>query len=181
VPRFGVDDLITRTKGLDDIYDKVAPLPADPATEAKQDAIEAKLDLPAADETANTRIGEVIGQKGDAANETANQASVIGLLRAVIDTYLSDGTIGLANLKVLIDAIEGKLDDGTTGLANIKALIDAVETKLDTPANFMADVSALALEATLTAIKGLSLPFRPTWTTLTSTRRMSPPWLWKLP
>jgi len=136
VPRFGVDDLITRTKGLDDIYDKVAPLPADPATEAKQDAIEAKLDLPAADETANTRIGEVIGQKGDAANETANQASVIGLLRAVIDTYLSDGTIGLANLKVLIDAIEGKLDDGTTGLANIKALIDAVE------------------EATLTAIKG---------------------------
>ncbi len=180
----------SRDQDLKDIYDKVAPLPADPATEAKQDAIEAKLDapdnfkadvsalaleatltaikgagwtnetlkaikdavdaivggdatqakqdaieakldLPAADETANTRIGEVIGQKGDAANETAGQASAIGLLRAVITNYLADGTIGLSNLKALIDAIEGKLDDGTTGLANIKALIDALETKLD--------------------------------------------------
>lgn len=77
---------------------------------AKVDAVEAKLDLPAADETANTRIGEVIGQKGDAANETAGQASAIGLLRAIITTYLNDGTIGLSKLKDLIDAIEAKVD-----------------------------------------------------------------------
>lgn len=79
---------------------------------AKVDAVEAKLDLPAANETANTRIGEVIGQKGDAANETASQASAIGLLRAIITNYLNDGTIGLSNLKDLIDAIEAKVDAG---------------------------------------------------------------------
>ena len=100
---------------------------------SKVDAIEGKLDLPAADETANTTVGEVIGQKVDAANETADEASIIGLLRAVITNYLNDGTNGLANLKTLIDAIE---------------------TKLDTPATFMADVSALALEATLTTTDG---------------------------
>jgi len=106
---------------------------SDPVAAADIADIEAKLDLPTANETANTKVAEVIGQKGDAANETASQASIIGLLRAVIASYLSDGTIGLSN---------------------IKSLIDAIENKLDTPANFMADVSALALEATLTAIKG---------------------------
>lgn len=154
--------------------------------------VEAKLDLPAANETANTRIGEVIGQKGDAVNETASQASIIGLLRAVITTYLKNGTIGLSNLKSLIDAIETKLDTPANFMADVSALAleatltaikgsgwtdetlkaikdaidalsfgdateakqDAIEAKLDLPANFMADVSALALEATLTAIKG---------------------------
>lgn len=46
--------------------------------------------------------------------------------------------------------------DGTAEipLSTIDTNVDDVETILGTPANFMADVSALALEATLTAIKG---------------------------
>lgn len=91
-------------KAIKDAIDAVIPGVGD-ATQAKQDAIEAKLDLPAADETANTLIGEVIGQKGDVANETASQASIIGLLRAIITTYLNDGTIGLSNLQTLLAAI----------------------------------------------------------------------------
>jgi len=44
----------SREQDLKDIYDKVAPLPADPATEAKQDAIEAKLDKIAGGEYTGT-------------------------------------------------------------------------------------------------------------------------------
>ncbi|GAI09622.1 unnamed protein product, partial [marine sediment metagenome] len=72
--------------------------------------VEAKVDLPGVDAITNTLIGEVIGNKTDAANETAGQASIIGLLRAVITTYLKDGTIGLAQLQSEIAAIEGKVD-----------------------------------------------------------------------
>ncbi|MBA7611773.1 hypothetical protein ES703_19002 [subsurface metagenome] len=49
------------------------------------------------------------------------------------------------------DAIEAKLDHASHGLAALKALIDAVEGKLDTPANFMADLTTL--EARLTAVR----------------------------
>jgi len=114
------------------------------ATQAKQDAIEAKLDLPAANETANTKIGEVIGQKGDAANVTASQASIIGLLRAVITTYLADGTIGLANLQALLAAItaagptnaqmETARDAIITEVDANETKVDAVEAKVDLPA-----------------------------------------------
>jgi len=112
-----VDDLITRVKGLDAIYDSVALR-----------ALEATL-------TAIKGAGWT--------NET---------LKAIKDAIdaLSFGDATEAKQ----DAIEAKLDDGTTGLANLKALIDAIELKLDSPDNFKADVSALALEATLTAIKG---------------------------
>jgi len=46
------------------------------------------------------------------------------------------------------------LEHGTHGLPALKILIAALQTDLDNPSQFKADVSALALEATLTAIKG---------------------------
>jgi len=98
-------------------------------------AIEGKLDLPAANETANTKIGEVVGQKGDAANVTASQASVIGLLRAVITTYLADGTIGLSNLQTLLAAITAAGPTNAqmeTARDAIITEVDANETKIDT-------------------------------------------------
>jgi len=41
-----------------------------------------------------------------------------------------------------------------TNIDTVDTVADGIQTTLDTPANFMADVSALALEATLSAIKG---------------------------
>ena len=80
------------------------------------------------------------------------KTSTSGAKTTVLVFYTSAQSLN--TIDAIVDAIKAKLDDGTTGLANLKALIDDIETKLDNPANFMADVSALALEATLTAIKG---------------------------
>ena len=82
-----------------------------------------------------------------------NVVKCLVTIGTVVDR-LDDPVYGLDALKDLIDDLEDKLDDPSFGLANLKALIDAVEAKLDVPDNFKADVSALALEATLTAIKG---------------------------
>ena len=55
-----------------------------------------------------------IGTNTDAAGTT----TVFARLRQIVDTYLADGTIGLAALKTLIDAVETKLDSaiGATGI-----------------------------------------------------------------
>ena len=72
-------------------------------------------------------ISAKIGTNADLPGTT----TVFARLRQIVDSYLADGTIGLAALKALIDAVEAKMDDGTTGLAAIKSLIDALEDKLD--------------------------------------------------
>jgi hypothetical protein len=79
--------------------------------------------------------------------DTANK----DLYTLLITDLLSNGTHGLAALKVLIDAVEAKLDDGTTGLAALKALIDAVEAKLDDGTTGLAALKVLidAVEAKL--------------------------------
>lgn len=100
------------------------------AIDALVDAVEVKLDLPAANETANTRIGEVVGQKGDAANETASQASIIGLLRAIITNYLANGTFGLSQLESLVDDLESRL--GTPAAGTVAGDVESIETKVGT-------------------------------------------------
>lgn len=53
-----------------------------------------------------------------------------------------------------VDEVEAKLDHEDHGLAALKALMVIVQEDLDDPDQYKADVSELALEATLTAIKG---------------------------
>lgn len=74
-------------------------------------------------------------------------------IKAAIAAVALEATLGThdTDIKALLNTIAGYIDTE----------IAAIETKLDTPANFMADVSALALEDTLTAIKGAG------WTTET--------------
>jgi hypothetical protein len=57
--------------------------------------------IPTADSTANTTFIEVIGNKGDASNDTADQASVIGLLRNVLANLHTD-----ADVAALIGALD---------------------------------------------------------------------------
>jgi len=57
--------------------------------------------------------------------DLAGTTTVFARLRQIVDTYLAHGTIGLAALKALIDAVEGKLD-GASGLVAIKAVVDAI-------------------------------------------------------
>jgi len=84
-------------------------------------------------------------------------------------TLTSDGKLRVDDptTQARIDEALAILESAAHGNAALKLLIDAVEGKLDVPANFMADVSGLALEATLTAIKGVG------WTTETLVNLMS--------
>jgi len=94
----------------------------------------------------------VIGTNTDLPGTT----TVFARLRQMIDSYLADGTIGLAALKALIDAIKDKLDNGTYGLAALKVLIDAIEGKLDDGTYGLAALKALidALETKLDKLGG---------------------------
>ena len=84
--------------------------------------------------------------------------TVFARLRQMIDSYLADGTIGLAALNALIDAIEDKLDDGTYGLAALKVLINAIEDKLDDGTYGLAALKTLIddIEAKLDKLAGQS-------------------------
>ena len=55
-----------------------------------------------------------------------------------------------------LTTILSEIQHATYGLSAIETLVDSIETTLASPDTFKADVSALALEATLTAIKGTS-------------------------
>jgi hypothetical protein len=64
------------------------------------------------------------------------------------------GNEDLFNIKQIAESSEDTVTHVTYGLSALKVLIDALQTDLDNPNQYKADVSALALEATLTAIKG---------------------------
>ena len=92
---------------------------------------------------------------------------------AAIEAKLDHAAHGLAALKALIDAVEGKLD-GASGLAAIKAVVDAIlvdtettlEGKLDTIAGYLdtevaailaaVDTEVAAVEGKLDGVSGLA-------------------------
>ncbi len=88
-------------------------------------------------------------------NESDQLVLVLEDESEVIMSSADDLSTHDTDIKVLLAIISAYID---TEIATILAAVDtevaAIEVKLDTPANFMADVTALALEATLTAIKG---------------------------
>jgi len=96
------------------------------------------------------READISARIGDS-SDLPGTTTLFARLRQIVDNYLADGTMGLAALKALIDAVETKMDDGTTGLAAIKALIDALEGKLDDGTHGLAVLKALidAIEAKL--------------------------------
>ncbi len=121
-------------------------------------AVNAKLVAPA---TGLAAIINTIAYFGAKLDDPATGLTAIINTLAYIISKLDDPAIGFAAIintlaahwNEFIDPAHGfgaLANTLTTALTNIAA----VETKLDIPANFMADVSALALEATLTAIKG---------------------------
>ena len=75
-------------------------------------------------------IKDLIDRLGTAA-DAAGTTTVFARLKQIVDTYLADGTIGLAALKTILDAI--LVDTGTTlptDLATIIAYVDELETRL---------------------------------------------------
>lgn len=54
------------------------------AIQAAVTVIDGLLDVPTADATTNATVRDVAGNKADAANETADESSIIGLARAII-------------------------------------------------------------------------------------------------
>lgn len=78
---------------------------------------------------------------------------------------LSDATpfagADIAIIKGYVDEIESLLKDGTYGLSALNTKLVAIQADLDSPNQYKADVTGLALEATLTAMKGAG------WTTET--------------
>jgi len=139
------------------------------ALDALIDAVEAKLDVP------DNYKADVSALALEATLDTHNTAlgthdtDIKGLLTTVqadLDNpaqYKADvSALALEDtVEAVATALEGHhlditalLENAAYGLSALKTLIDAVEGKLDVPDNYKADVSALALEATLTAIKG---------------------------
>jgi hypothetical protein len=101
-----------------------------------------------------TQVGEIHGKlpSGDIADEDT--------LTAIKGSGWT-GNEDLFNIKQITESSEDTVTHVTHGLSALKVLIDALQTDLDNPNQYKADVSALALEATLTAIKGAG------WTTET--------------
>lgn len=114
---------------------------------------------------------DLYDQNDDIIGELGDGTYGLPALNADLDTIIANiGDFqGQSNLRTLLAVlgvpdVSGKplytvlvtdrLDNATYGLNALKTLIDAVQTDLDNPDQFKADVSALALEATLTAIKG---------------------------
>jgi len=117
--------------------------------------------VPAADAATNVQLRDVVGNKTDTALTAYTAADsmmryVKGLLdqattlttrlSAVRAGYLDE--LAAANLPADVDAI--LTDTGTT----LPGLLATIQADLDNPDQYKADVAALALEATLTAIKG---------------------------
>lgn len=83
-----------------------------------------------ADSTANVTYLDVIGNKTDVANSTADQASVIGLIRYII-ANLSDDTDVAALIGALNTAAHtGAVDNATTIMGYVKQLITDLRSQL---------------------------------------------------
>lgn len=166
-----VDDLITRVKGLNEIYDSVALR----ALEATLTAIKG------VGWTTETLVA--IKAAIDAIPTTAERGTDNALLaadyiapnNAGIVTLLTRVTAAVALASVCTEARLAELDPGNipadihtllTRLSalragyldeldfNLQGALTTIHADLDNPDQYKADVSALALEATLTAIKG---------------------------
>jgi len=153
-----VADLITRVKGLNDIHDDAVTNEALQATSrALLVTVAAYLD------TEIDAILTIVNNLPDA-GALNDLATILGRVTAAVATAAALVTHD-TDIKALLATVQADLDDTAqykaTGFATAvaltaaKAVIDAIKTIVDTPANFMADVTALALEATLTAIKGV--------------------------
>ena len=90
-------------------------------------------------------INSKIGTNTDPSGTT----TLFARLRQIVDDYLASASTGMAAIKAVVDALEGKLDDGSHGLAALKLLIDSVELKLDDGVYGLA-----ALKALIDAIEG---------------------------
>ena len=83
---------------------------------ASASTIDGFFDVPTADAVTNTTMRDVLGNKEDAANETASQASVVGLLRqALAEITTIDGFFDVPNADVgtnatMRDVIGNKTD-----------------------------------------------------------------------
>jgi len=107
-------------------------------------------------------IGDIDGGGGGLDAEGVRDA--IGLAAANLDTQLSGIHSKTTNLPAspaatgdamtLTAAYDNAKDDVLTPLATVDTVVDGIATTLANPDNFKADVSALALESTLTAMKG---------------------------
>jgi hypothetical protein len=150
--------------------------PSPSTVKALIDSIEAKLDNGTYGLSALQTLLTDIEGTGFIKN-THSLVTITGYVDEV-EGLLKNATYGLSALKTLIDAVEGKLDSATYGLSALKSLIDAIEAKLDnvtyglsalntdldtllgrltaTRAGYLDNLSggAVALEATLTAMKG---------------------------
>lgn len=95
-----IKDLITRTKGLDDIHDDLVTAQADldnpsqyksDATLALQNTISGKHTVPSANASANVDVADVVGNKTDAAFTTvATTRSLMAYLKGLVDQRLTD-------------------------------------------------------------------------------------------
>jgi hypothetical protein len=90
-------------------------------------------------------IGELVGSE-----DVQTRLSTVIADLATVDTELTDGTTGLANIKDLIDTldtvadgIQTDLSNGTDGLGAIKILIDAVQADLDNGTDGLGSIKAL--------------------------------------
>jgi hypothetical protein len=85
--------------------------------------------------------------------------TIVNAIELVTDNLPDSGTLtSIAQESTLTTHdtdIKALLNSAVYGLSALKVLIDAVQTDLDNPDQYKADVSSLALEATLTAIKGV--------------------------
>lgn len=91
----------------------------------KASSLEARLvkEMSATISDIDTRIGE----NTDAVGTT----TLFARLRQIVDTYLADGTVGLAALKALIDANQVDLDAIIIDTTSIETKVDAIQTDLD--------------------------------------------------
>jgi len=148
-----IADLITRTKGLNDIHDDLVTAQADLDNPNQYKADVSALALEVTLGTHDTDIKALLGH-------ATYGLSALETLVDEVETLLKNATYGLSALKTEIDANETKIDTLITNLAthvtalgthdtDIKALLTTVQADLDNPNQYKADVSALALEATL--------------------------------
>lgn len=89
--------------------------------------------VPTADSIANVLESDVVGNKQDAANITADEASLVGLLRWIVANINTDADV-LALLGALNTAGHaGAVDDATTIMGYVKQLVtDLIATLADT-------------------------------------------------
>lgn len=160
-----IADLITRTKGLNDVHDDVGTHETSQATNRAVVVDVHDTDLPAVKTV-------VDGIQTDLSNATDGLGALKALIDAVqatsntIEGYtdiLDDATNGLANIKSLIDALQGTantiegytdiLDDATNGLANIKSLIDALIVYVDTEVAAILTDTGTTIPGTITTLQ----------------------------